>query len=81
MTFAGHCFRSRFSAPQPVKNFILWRYKGKVSRGALIRKTHSKLLCEDRGLSHLINDIDASTIDLRSEMNETEIRHRKIYKR
>ena len=36
MTFAGNCFRSRFSAPQPIMNLILWRYKGEVSRGALI---------------------------------------------
>ena len=81
MTFAGHCFRSRFSAPQPAMNFILWRYKGKVFRGALIRKAHLKLLCEDRGQSHLIKDIDASIIGLSKEMNEREIWHRKMYNR
>ena len=39
MSFAGHCFRSRYTAPQPSMDFILWRYKGKMSRGALNRKT------------------------------------------
>ena len=78
MTFAGHCFRSRFSAPQPAMNFILWGYRGKGSRGALIRETHLKLLCEDRGRFYLIKDIDASIIGLSKEINERKIWHRKI---
>jgi hypothetical protein len=72
MSFAGHCFRSRYTAPQPSMDFILWRYKGQMSRGALNRKTHLKLLCEDSELSTGIKDIDASIISLSIDMRNRE---------
>ena len=73
LTFAGHCFRAGQSAPQPVMDFILWRYKGKVSRGAANKRTHIKMLCADRGLSFNSKDIDESICSLKIEMGNRQL--------
>ena len=68
LKFAGHCFRCYQFTPQPIMDLILWRYKGKVARGASNRQTFIKLLCEDRGLSFKMSDIDTSITSLKIEM-------------
>ena len=68
LTFAGHCFRAGQSVPQPVMDFILWRYKGKSAHGAANKRTHIKMLCNDRGLSFRDKDIDESIVSLKKEM-------------
>ena len=54
-------------------NFILWRYKGKVTRGAANKRTHIKMLCADRGLSYNSKDIDESICSLKIEMGNRQL--------
>jgi len=79
LTFAGHCFRAGQSAPQPVMDLILWRYKGKLARGAANRRTHIKMLCDDRGLSFKVKDIDESIISLKKEMGNRNLWRSCVY--
>ena len=60
-------------------NFILWRYKGKLARGAANKRTHIKMLCDDRGLSFKVKDIDESIISLKKEMGNRSLWHSCVY--
>ena len=79
LAFAGHCLRASESAPQPVADFILWRYKGKVAKGAANRKTFIKLLCEDSGLPYNLKEIDASLVSIRKFMSDRCVWRRIVY--
>ena len=45
LTFAGHCYRSFESAPQPVMDVLFLRLKGSRTRGN--RSNYRKILCEE----------------------------------
>jgi sorting nexin-29 len=79
LTFAGHCFRAGQSAPQPIMDLILWRYKGNLSRGAANKRTYVKMLCNDRGLSFKVKDIDESIVSLKREMRDRKMWRSVIY--
>ena len=48
LIFAGHCWRSRESAKQPVSELIFWSVPGGVNRPGP-KKTYVKVLLEDLG--------------------------------
>ena len=51
LTFAGHCYRSFQSAPQPVMDVLFLKFNNTQNRGN--RSNYRKLLCQDTGYDEI----------------------------
>jgi exonuclease III len=87
LQFAGHCYRSSQSAPQPISDLIFWIPKSSFRPGQNNRLTYVKLLIQDLGLSEtdipgsvsLIKDMMANRVEWRKKIKSTCARAHKDY--